>query len=92
MKEYEKTKSTLSESDQAEREEELEFRRIKIKKQMLGNIKVCLLSRNAPLPRYSYQPDISSSFLVYWRALQAWYAKRKNHALLHRVSDEAGTN
>lgn len=42
MKQYEKTKSTLSESDQAEREEELEFRRIKIKKQMLGNIKVVL--------------------------------------------------
>lgn len=40
MKEYEKTKSTLSESDQAAREEGLEFRRMKIKKQMLGNIKV----------------------------------------------------
>jgi hypothetical protein len=40
MKEYEKIKSTLSESDQAAREEELEFRRMKIKKQMLGNIKV----------------------------------------------------
>lgn len=44
MKEYEKTKSNLSESEQAEREEELEFRRMKIKKQMLGNIKVSLLS------------------------------------------------
>lgn len=39
MKEYKKLKPTLSESEQAEREEELEFRRMKIKKQMLGNIK-----------------------------------------------------
>jgi len=38
-KEYEKTKSTLTEAERNEREEELEFRRIKIKKQMLGNIK-----------------------------------------------------
>lgn len=50
MKEYEKTKSTLSESDQAHREEDLEFRRIKIKKQMLGNIKViCLICQTQPL-------------------------------------------
>lgn len=39
MKEYKKLKATLSESEQNEREEELEFRRMKIKKQMLGNIK-----------------------------------------------------
>ena len=38
-KAYEKQKSALSEAEQAEREAELEFRRIKIKKQMLGNIK-----------------------------------------------------
>mmetsp|Transcript_15108 Transcript_15108/g.25769 ORF Transcript_15108/g.25769 Transcript_15108/m.25769 type:complete len:482 (+) Transcript_15108:3-1448(+) len=39
MKEYKKLTATLSESEQKEREEELEFRRMKIKKQMLGNIK-----------------------------------------------------
>ncbi len=39
MKEFKKNKASLSESEQAEREEELEFRRMKIKKQMLGNIK-----------------------------------------------------
>lgn len=36
--EYEETKATLTEAERAEKEEELEFRRIKIKKQMLGNI------------------------------------------------------
>ncbi|KAL3909427.1 MAG: hypothetical protein SGARI_002604, partial [Bacillariaceae sp.] len=39
MAEYEKTKSTLTAAQQAEKEEELGFRRMKIKKQMLGNIK-----------------------------------------------------
>ena len=38
-KEYEESKSKLKPAEQAEREEELNFRRIKIKKQMLGNIK-----------------------------------------------------
>lgn len=38
-KAYEETKSKLSAAEQAEREEELDFRRIKIKKQMLGNVK-----------------------------------------------------
>ena len=72
MKEYEKTKSTLSESDRAHREEDLEFRRIKIKKQMLGNIKViiCLICLTQPLnatpPDFYFVPT-----LVYWRALQA---------------------
>ncbi|KAG7345792.1 MIF4G domain containing protein [Nitzschia inconspicua] len=37
--EYEQKKGTMSPSEQAETEEELDFRRIKIKKQMLGNIK-----------------------------------------------------
>lgn len=37
--EYEEKKGTMSASKQAETEEELDFRRIKIKKQMLGNIK-----------------------------------------------------
>jgi len=36
---YEETKSKLTEAERAEKEEELDFRRIKIKKQMLGNIK-----------------------------------------------------
>lgn len=36
---YEENKSNLAESERAEKEEELNFRRIKIKKQMLGNIK-----------------------------------------------------
>ncbi len=36
---YEESKSTLTDAERAEKEEELEFRRIKIKKQMLGNIK-----------------------------------------------------
>lgn len=36
---YEETKSTLKEAERAEKEEELGFRRMKIKKQMLGNIK-----------------------------------------------------
>jgi translation initiation factor 4G len=39
MAEFEKTKSNLKPAEQAEQEEELEFRRMKIKKQMLGNIK-----------------------------------------------------
>lgn len=38
-KEYEKKKASMPEKEQAEKEEELEFRRMKIKKQMLGNIK-----------------------------------------------------
>ena len=38
-KEYEKKKATFTEKERAEKEEELEFRRMKIKKQMLGNIK-----------------------------------------------------
>lgn len=38
-KEYEKNKASLTEKEKAEKEEELEFRRMKIKKQMLGNIK-----------------------------------------------------
>ena len=37
--EYEATKATLTEAERAEKEEELDFRRIRIKKQMLGNIK-----------------------------------------------------
>ena len=36
---YEETKSSLTEAARAEKEEELDFRRIKIKKQMIGNIK-----------------------------------------------------
>ena len=38
-KEYDKTKGSLSERDRNQKEEDLEFRRMKIKKQMLGNIK-----------------------------------------------------
>ena len=38
-KAYEEIKSSLSDSERLEREGELEFRRMKIKKQMLGNIK-----------------------------------------------------
>jgi translation initiation factor 4G len=38
-KEYEKKKASLTEKERAEKAEELEFRRMKIKKQMLGNIK-----------------------------------------------------
>ena len=38
-KEYEKKKASMSESERAGKKEELEFRRMKIKKQMLGNIK-----------------------------------------------------
>eukprot|EP00934_Nitzschia_sp_Nitz4_P002866 Nitzschia sp. Nitz4//scaffold23_size168460//46245//49725//NITZ4_002210-RA/size168460-snap-gene-0.153-mRNA-1//-1//CDS//3329543608//2856//frame0 len=36
---YEETKDKLTEAERVEQEEELEFRRMKIKKQMLGNIK-----------------------------------------------------
>ena len=36
---YDQTKSTLSEQTRAEKESEFEFRRIRIKKQMLGNVK-----------------------------------------------------
>jgi hypothetical protein len=36
---YVSSKASMTESEQADKEEELEFRRIKIKKQMLGNIK-----------------------------------------------------
>ena len=36
---YEETKSKLTSAERAEKEEELDFRRIKIKKQMLGNVK-----------------------------------------------------
>ena len=39
MKAYNETKSSMTESERAEKEAELNFRRIKIKKQMLGNIK-----------------------------------------------------
>ena len=39
MKEYQKEKVKLSEKETKMKEEELEFRRMKIKKQMLGNIK-----------------------------------------------------
>ncbi|GAX12806.1 translation initiation factor 4G [Fistulifera solaris] len=38
-KAYEETKSSLSAAEIAEKEEELDFRRIRIKKQMLGNVK-----------------------------------------------------
>lgn len=38
-KAYEESKSTLTEAARAEKEEELEFRRMRIKKQMLGNVK-----------------------------------------------------
>ena len=38
-KEYEKNKASFTEKERAEKAEELEFRRMKIKKQMLGNIK-----------------------------------------------------
>lgn len=37
--EFDQTKDTLSESERLEKEEDLEFRRIKIKKQTLGNIR-----------------------------------------------------
>merc|ERR1712087_589876 len=39
MKEYEVGKNKLTERERAEAEEDLEFRRMKIKKQMLGNIR-----------------------------------------------------
>ena len=56
-KEYGKVKSTLREKERAKKEEDLEFRRIKIKKQMLGNIKfskcLCLLV----FPSQSNQPQ-----------------------------------
>ena len=38
-KEYEESKASLTEADRREKESDLNFRRIKIKKQMLGNIK-----------------------------------------------------
>jgi translation initiation factor 4G len=38
-KEYEKNKASFTEKERTEKEEELEFRRMKIKKRMLGNIK-----------------------------------------------------
>jgi translation initiation factor 4G len=38
-KEYDESKSKLTPAERAEREESLNFRRIKIKKQMLGNVK-----------------------------------------------------
>jgi len=38
-KEYEESKSKMTPAERAEKEEELKFRRVKIKKQMLGNIK-----------------------------------------------------
>jgi len=38
-KEYEKNKKSMAERERAEKEEELDFRRIRIKKQMLGNVK-----------------------------------------------------
>ena len=38
-KEYEKQKSSMAEKERKDKEEDLEFRRMKIKKQMLGNIK-----------------------------------------------------
>lgn len=37
--EYKQQKTSMSEKDQAEKQEDLSFRRMKIKKQMLGNIK-----------------------------------------------------
>ncbi len=46
-KEYDKSKASLTEKEKAEKEAELEFRRMKIKKQMLGNIK---FSKSCPLP------------------------------------------
>ena len=39
MKAYQETKDALTDNQRAEKEEELDFRRMKIKKQMLGNIK-----------------------------------------------------
>mmetsp|Transcript_7134 Transcript_7134/g.11294 ORF Transcript_7134/g.11294 Transcript_7134/m.11294 type:complete len:1094 (-) Transcript_7134:624-3905(-) len=39
MDTYKENKKTMTDAEQAEKAEELEFRRIKIKKQMLGNIK-----------------------------------------------------
>lgn len=38
-KEYEKAKASMTDKERDEKQEELEFRRMKIKKQMLGNIK-----------------------------------------------------
>ena len=38
-KDYEENKSSLTDAERVEKEEELDFRRMKIKKQMLGNIK-----------------------------------------------------
>ena len=38
-KEYEESKASMTEAERAEKEEELDFRRIRIKKQMLGNVK-----------------------------------------------------
>jgi translation initiation factor 4G len=37
--EYEESKASMTDAERAEKEEELDFRRIRIKKQMLGNIK-----------------------------------------------------
>jgi hypothetical protein len=69
MKEYEKTKSTLSESDQAAREEELEFGRMN---QMLGNIKVMhqvMIDTN--VVRHTFSHTFFAMLAVYRRALQA---------------------
>lgn len=39
LEEYESSKSKFTEAERAEKEEDLDFRRIRIKKQMLGNVK-----------------------------------------------------
>jgi hypothetical protein len=84
-KEYEKKKATFTEKERAEKEEELEFRRMKIKKQMLGNIKFskCLGHILRCFFFVAYSKNLS---FLSWRIIQARHAQRKDYEVLYSFS------
>jgi translation initiation factor 4G len=81
-KEYEKTKTSVTEKERAEKEEELEFRRMKIK-QMLGNIK---FSKCLPCTHFCVfllLHPFKHSTAYSRRIVQARHAQRKDYEVLY---------
>ena len=73
--EYEKKKASFTEEKRTEKEEELEFRRMKIKKRMLGNIKFSKCLEH--MLHCSSPSHNQRSSAVSWRIVQVRCAQRK---------------
>jgi hypothetical protein len=92
---HEASKSTLTDAECAEKEEELSFRRMKIKKQMLGNIKCKYLTMSCTHSTDHFPPK---KYLIYTLPIRFSYrsivqeglAQGKDYAILYWLPPKIG--